>query len=139
MFRYKDIYITNFDYERLEEMLNRHIAGSKIEVITAKNLTYELNRAKKIDSKNIPPDYVTMNSVLELKNLAKPDMHQFRLVFPEDADPENGKLSVLAPIGSAVLGYRQGEVVKCDTSSGEEYFQIEKIIYQPEAAGDFNL
>lgn len=139
MFKNKDIYVTDFDYDRLKEMLNKHVAGSSRNLVVAKNLIDEIKRAKKVDSKEISADYVTMNTVFEIKDLVKPDRKQVSLVFPEDADPENGKMSILTPIGIAVLGYRQGEVVKYNTPAGEEYFKIDKIIYQPEAAGDYHL
>ncbi|MBN2041076.1 MAG: GreA/GreB family elongation factor [Spirochaetes bacterium] len=139
MFKNKDIYITNFDHERLLEMLIKLITGSKKELTSARDLSDEIKRAKKVDSHNIPADYVTMNSVFELKGLEMPDRRECRLVFPEESDPDNGKISILSPIGMAVLGYRKGEIIKFNTPAGEEYYQIEKVIYQPEAAGDYHL
>jgi regulator of nucleoside diphosphate kinase len=80
-----------------------------------------------------------MNSIFKLKDLGKSDSRQYQLVFPSEEDPKNGKLSVLAPGGAAVLGNKEGDVIKWNVSSGEKFFQIEKIIYQPEASGHYHL
>jgi regulator of nucleoside diphosphate kinase len=63
----------------------------------------------------------------------------FTLVFPAEADYERGRLSVLAPIGMALLGYRAGETVEWKVPSGVRRLKIEQVLYQPEAAGDYHL
>lgn len=133
-----DIFITLYDYDRLQDLLSKYNHSGK-NLITVKHLNGELTRAKKVDSKSIPPDYVTMNSIIELKDLDEPVKLQFRLVFPNDADMEKNQMSVLAPVGTAVLGYREGDVVKWKVPAGEKKFRINKVIYQPEAAGDYHL
>jgi regulator of nucleoside diphosphate kinase len=132
------ICITKFDYDRLMSIAAEY-QGINEPGSNVQDLVKELKRAKKIDSHSIPSDYVTMNSVFEIKNLGKPETHQFRLVFPDDADMDKHKISVLAPAGKAVLGYRVGDVIKWNVPSGEKYYQITRIIYQPEASGDFHL
>jgi regulator of nucleoside diphosphate kinase len=139
MLRRSNICITKYDYERLIDLLKKHRNGKAADSKTAKKLRGELKKARKVDSKRIPPDYVTMNSVFELKDIGKPGKRKFRLVFPNEADLENGNISVLAPAGTAVLGYREGDIIKWDIPSGVKYFQINKIIYQPEATGDYHL
>jgi regulator of nucleoside diphosphate kinase len=134
----KKIFITKYDYSRLMNVIQKSISADKFDT-NVKDLLEEIKRAKKIDPHDIPPDFVTMNSIFELKNLGKPDFRQLKLVFPSDADMDDNKISVLGPVGTAVLGYRVGDVIKWKTPSGEKYFQISKIIYQPEANGDFHL
>jgi regulator of nucleoside diphosphate kinase len=80
-----------------------------------------------------------MNSTFEFRNLGEPETHTFTLVFPDEADLSQGKISVLAPIGTAVLGYKVGDVIRWRVPSGEKHFQISKILYQPEASGDYHL
>jgi len=63
----------------------------------------------------------------------------YTLVFPSDADLKNGKLSVLAPIGTALLGYRQGDIFNWKVPGGTMKIKVLEILYQPEASGDFNL
>ncbi|MCW7468478.1 nucleoside diphosphate kinase regulator [Leptospira kanakyensis] len=132
------IYMTHFDYNRLKTMVldykKRNITNNNL-----KDLLGEMERAQKVDSHSIPPNYVTMNSVIELKNLEELEFQEFRLVFPEDANTEENKISVLAPIGTAVLGYKTGDVIHWKVPGGENQFQITKIKYQPEANGDFHL
>lgn len=130
--------ITRYDYDRLMNVVQEHQNINKTGT-NVQDFLKELKRARKINSCSIPSDYVTMNSVFEIKNLGKPETHQFRLVFPNEADIENHNISVLAPVGTAVLGCRVGDVIKWNFPSGEKYYQITRIIYQPEANGDFHL
>ncbi len=133
-----DIRITKYDYDRLISMIQKYKNENKANAII-NDLLKEIKRAKKVDPYDIPPDFVTMNSIIELKDLGMPDYRKFRLVFPNEADNGKDTVSVLAPIGTAVLGYRIGDVIKWKVADGEKYFQISKILYQPEANGDFHL
>ena len=63
----------------------------------------------------------------------------YTLVFPGDADFDNGKISVLAPIGTALIGYRAGDRITWRVPSGIKKLKVKSILYQPEAAGDFHL
>jgi regulator of nucleoside diphosphate kinase len=63
----------------------------------------------------------------------------YRLVFPKDADVDAGAISVMAPVGMAILGYAVGDVVEWPVPSGSRRLSIEQVLYQPEAAGDFHL
>ncbi|PJZ44558.1 nucleoside diphosphate kinase regulator [Leptospira brenneri] len=132
------IYMTHFDYNRLKSLVldykKRNIINNNI-----KDLLGEIERAQKVDSHLIPPNYVTMNSVIELKNLEELEFQEFRLVFPEEANTDENKISVLAPIGTAVLGYKTGDVIQWKIPGGENQFQITNIKYQPEANGDYHL
>ncbi len=134
------IRVTDFDYTRLMSLIQHHFgtAASRIPS-NIKDLLEELKRAEKVDSYSIPPEYVTMNSVFEIKDMDDPRVYEFKLVFPSEADIEKRRISVLAPIGTAVLGYKVGDVVKWNVPDGEKSFKINKIIYQPEANGDYHL
>jgi regulator of nucleoside diphosphate kinase len=61
------------------------------------------------------------------------------VVFPSEADSEQGKISILAPVGTALLGYRVGDTVEWKLPGGLRRLKIERILYQPEAAGDYHL
>lgn len=100
---------------------------------------HKIERAQKVDSYTIGSNYITMNSVFELKKMSELDFQQFKLVFPEDVDIDNDKVSVLPPIGTAVLGYKVWDIIKWKVPDGENYFQITNILYQPEANGDYHL
>ncbi|MGE8722808.1 nucleoside diphosphate kinase regulator [Leptospira terpstrae] len=132
------ICLIHFDYDRLKLLISNHTKRNKVET-NVKDLLGEIERAQKVDSHTIPPNYVTMNSVIELKNLEELEFQEFRLVFPEDANTQENKISVLAPIGTAILGYKVGDVIQWKFPGGQSQFQITNIKYQPEANGDYHL
>lgn len=103
------------------------------------DLLGEIERAQKVDSNQIPPNVVTMNSKIEIKNLDEIDFQEFQLVFPEDANTEGNQISILAPIATACLGYKVGDVIDWKVPRGVFQFQITGIKYQPEANGDYHL
>ncbi len=135
----RTIYITDFDLNRLRPLIKGTKAWSKRDREYMENLEEELERAVVVSSKDVPPDVVTMNSEVEVKDLANGKTMVFRLVFPRDADFEGGKVSILAPIGTALIGYRTGDTVNWKVPSGIRRLKILKVLYQPEAAGDYHL
>jgi regulator of nucleoside diphosphate kinase len=80
-----------------------------------------------------------MNSKVRFVDLRTREKETYTLVYPEEADVDLAKLSVLAPLGTALLGASVGDVVECRTPGGVRRLKIERILYQPEAAGDFHL
>ena len=80
-----------------------------------------------------------MNSRLRLRDLDSGKDMVFTLVFPSDADTEQGKVSILAPLGTAVLGFRRGDTFEWNMPGRVRRLQVEEVIYQPEAAGDHHL
>jgi regulator of nucleoside diphosphate kinase len=97
-------------------------------------LEQELDRAQILSAGEAPPELVTMNSRVRLKNLTTGKEMTYTLVFPKDADLTAGRISVLAPIGTAILGYRAGDVIAWSVPGGKRKFRIEEVLYQPEAA-----
>ncbi|MCW7493548.1 nucleoside diphosphate kinase regulator [Leptospira sp. 2 VSF19] len=138
MNRKNKLCITHFDYNRIKLMISDYTKRNKMDP-NIKDLLGEIERAQKVDSHVIPPNFVTMNSVIELKNLNELEFQEFRLVFPEEANTDENKISVLAPIGTAILGYKIGDVIQWKIPSGVNQFQITNIKYQPEANGDYHL
>lgn len=80
-----------------------------------------------------------MNSELELMDLDSNRTMKFRLVYPEDADFRQGKLSVLSPLGSALIGYRKGDEISFRVPAGKKKVRIEEILFQPEASGEYAM
>jgi regulator of nucleoside diphosphate kinase len=138
---HRDIYITEFDLNRLTELLEVGLTfrASKNENQHLDSLKEELDRAHIVQPKDIPVDVVTMNSRVRLSDMSKGDEQVYTLVFPRDADATTGKISVLAPVGTAILGYRVGDMVEWPVPAGKRKLKIEEILYQPEAAGDYHL
>ncbi len=132
-----DIFVTNIDRERIEEILKKMYESNQTPDKAVKKLEGELRRAKMIDSREIPSDVITLNSKA-LLNLNDEDV-EVSLVYPEDADLSAMKLSIFSPIGTAILGYREGNTISWEVPSGTSEILIKKILYQPEAAGDYHL
>ena len=80
-----------------------------------------------------------MNSRVCLKEMEEGEENTYTLVFPSDAEIEQNKISILAPIGTAILGYRKGDTVSWLVPAGKRKVRIQDILYQPEAAGRYDL
>lgn len=132
------IYASRIDYDRLSELIKAG-TGSEKDQPHLRELRTELEKARVVDPREIPADVVTMNSRVRLRDLESDDEVIYTLVYPKDADVEEGKISVLAPIGTAILGYRAGATISWKVPAGLRKLLIEEILYQPEAAGDFHL
>ena len=132
-----EIYITNNDKDRIKDALDKLSESNLSPDRSIKKLEGELNRAVVVDSYKIPRDVITMNSKMLLQ-IDDEDM-EFSLVYPEDADLSEMKVSIFSPIGTAILGYKEGNTVEWEVPSGTSKIHIKKILYQPEAAGDYDL
>jgi len=132
----KTIYITDNDMRRLRELILVARQFRKEEEKYLQELETELNRGKIIKSQDIPPDVITMNSEVHLRDLNTKEEITYRLVFPDHADANQGWVSILAPIGTALLGYRVGDIIEWKVPAGIAKLKVEKIIYQPEANGE---
>jgi len=135
----REIFITQFDKDRLEELIEVAEAFGDQGRKDLQDLQEELDHAKIVQSKKVPSSVVTMNSRVLLLDVDTSEEMTYTLVFPKDADIDSGAISVLAPIGTAILGYSEGDVVEWEVPSGRRRISIEKILYQPEAAGDYHL
>lgn len=130
------IQITRFDKTRLVRLLrgldSAHHAG-------AEELERELERGVEVDPVEIPPDVVTMNSTVRVTDVDTETTHVYTIVFPSDADFDAGRISILSPLGTALLGSRAGDVVTWEIANRARRLRIDALTYQPEAAGDFHL
>lgn len=132
------IYITEQDLERLRKLvIQRRASEGSSEYL--RKLQGELEKAVVVDPAAVPDDVVTMRSTVELVDLDTGGKEIRTLVFPDEADVEQAKVSVLAPIGTAMLGYRVGDTFEWKVPVGTRRLQISRILYQPEAAGDWHL
>jgi regulator of nucleoside diphosphate kinase len=135
-----DIYITETDHERLTKLIE--IARERDGDANRKHidsLEEELERAEVVQQKDIPPDVITMRSTVRLKDMDTSDEMTYQLTFPAEANYDQGKISVLAPIGTAMLGYRRGAVIEWEVPAGVRRLKVEEILYQPEAKGEYHL
>lgn len=135
----KMIYITEYDMTRLEEVLAIAAMNAKRDFKHLEGLTKELMKAEIVDSTEIPPNVITMNSKVLLDDLENNQRKEYILVFPKEADIEQNKVSVLSPLGTAMIGCRVGHILRVKTPTGERRMKVQKILYQPEKAGDYHL
>ncbi|HEY8493623.1 MAG TPA: nucleoside diphosphate kinase regulator [Myxococcota bacterium] len=131
--------ISRFDFERLERLLDRLERSGKpsanLELLRA-----ELDRAEIVEPEDVPPDVVTMNSRVRVADEVTGEVTELQLVFPAAADPDRGAVSVLAPVGSALLGLRKGASIEWPLPDGRaRRIRVVEVSYQPEAAGDTHL
>jgi regulator of nucleoside diphosphate kinase len=131
----RSVFITSADKSRLLKFISREreFGGGDSENLI--DLECEIKRATLTSAKEIPKDVVTMHSRVWLQDLDSGENVFYTLVYPAEADLSEGRISVLAPVGTAILGYRVGDVVEWAVPGGTVRYRIEKVLFQPEADG----
>ena len=124
--------VTREDFGRLVEVLKDELFSAIADPKAFRELANELQCATIVDSASVPADVVTMNSTVKLTDLESDKPETYTLVYPEDADIAKGRLSILAPLGIALLGSRVGNSVRWAIAEGEDTMRIAEVIYQPE-------
>ena len=135
MKRPKTIYITERDWDRLERMVSG--AGKAPNIAKLRN---ELDQATVVPSEEIPSDVVTMNSRVSFRALDTGEESEITLVYPSDADVNRRRISILAPVGAALIGLRVGDEIEWPLPSGKtRTYRIVSVLFQPEAEGRYDL
>ena len=130
------ITISSIDADRLEKLLE---AMPKTAFPGKAELESELARAEIVEPEDMPSTVVTMNSTVRFRMTASSEEFTLTLVYPKDIDSNSDKISVLAPVGSALLGLSQGDEIEWPAPGGGILqVRIEEIVYQPERAGKFH-
>lgn len=130
--------ITNGDFDRLNDLVHSRELRATYGSMVA-GLKRELHDGEVVPPHEVPRGVVTMNSTVRFRDLRTREDETYTVVYPRDADVNEGRVSVLAPLGTALLGARIGDIVDCKTPGGIRRLRIEQVLYQPEAAGDFHL
>lgn len=126
------IVMTHDDYGRLRGLLDRMPAQDRRHF---QDLRRELGRALRVVPSEVPRDVVTMGSTVHLRELETDEPWTFTVCFPEEADIRENRISVLSPVGTAIIGCLVGDVVDWPVPGGKVRIRIEEVAYQPEAAG----
>ena len=126
MTRDRRIILTEDDFTRLRRLASHPQLASELDV------------ADVVEATTVPADVVTMNSEVLVRDLDSEKEMTVTLVFPSEADLEQGKISILAPVGTALLGYRVGDTIEWKVPGRVRRLRVEKVLYQPEAAGDYH-
>lgn len=128
------IYLTQIDLDRLTDLTEAYAQGSGGQRFD--KLEDELARATVVSRDQIPPDVVTMNSRIVFGDETTGERREVSLVYPANANISMGKISILAPVGTALLGLRVGQTIDWVLPSGQKRrYRIIEVPYQPEAAG----
>lgn len=120
------IHISREDYAKLRLLLASIASGSAHR--TLQKLREELDRAVVVESASIPADVVTLESTVEYEDLASSEVETYTLTLPERARIEEQRLSILAPIGTALIGCRVGDVVNWSTPGGDRQLRIRRVV-----------
>ncbi len=132
-----EILVTTLDAERLEILLD---SLSPTAFPIKSELEEELERAVHVAPQNIPPDVVTMNSTVRFELQPSGEEHCLKLVYPGGHNDEGGSISILAPVGSALLGLSEGNGISWPRPDGRNlYLVVKEVVDQPERSGNYDL
>jgi regulator of nucleoside diphosphate kinase len=128
---------------------DRDRLGNLIELMRnqrdSSNATYvnkledELEFAEVVAPEDIPSDVITMRSKVKLKDLDTNAEEVYSIVFPTEANSGEGKISILAPLATAILGRKRGDTVEFQAPSRLRRLKVLEVLYQPESKGDYDL
>ena len=132
------IQVTKADHERLQRLIEAWSDNRDADATEA--LAEELDRAEVVPAERNAGNVVTMNSRVVFEDQRTAERREVWLVYPHQSDVERGRISVLAPIGSALLGLAVGQAIDWPLPGGQvKRLRIVEVVYQPEQAGDFHL
>jgi len=131
------IVVTEFDRQRLVHLLRLFRGRSGVNAWNLDALQFELERAVVVQPQKVPPNVITMNSRVCLLDLESGDRIAVSLVFPDERGTDGTKVPVLAPLGLALLGCREGDVMEWRTQQGLRRLRVDRVLYQPESTGNF--
>ncbi|MBS1949323.1 MAG: nucleoside diphosphate kinase regulator [Bacteroidetes bacterium] len=131
--------INRLDHARIKKCINDAKLFKSISTSEAEKLMKELDSAKIVEPEAIPSNVVTMNSIVKLSFLNNNKQIKFQIVYPDQANIKENKISIFSPIATALIGYKVKDEIEWIVPSGLTRIRIDDIVYQPEAAGDYNL
>ena len=133
------VIITKQDFNKIHRSITDAKAKNSIKKDEAEKLLAELKAAKIVEQDQIESDVVTMNSLVKIHFQNKKTSMEFQLVYPAEADLKQKKISIFSSVAAALIGYRVGDEIDWLIPSGMTKIVIDEVVYQPEAAGDFDL
>ena len=134
------ISLTVQDYNRLRQLLAELTRQSRGMQAGSELLEEILDLARVVQPETVPGNVVTMNSRVLFEDLATLESGTVTIVYPADADPSSGRISILSPVGAALLGESEGAELELPLPHGQtRRIRISSVLYQPEAQGDLAL
>ncbi|MCE5348133.1 MAG: nucleoside diphosphate kinase regulator [Bacteroidales bacterium] len=133
------IILSKLDFSRIVDSIKEAKRTNSVSASEAEKLLNELSSAKVVEPQEIPVDVVTMNSIVKISFLNTNKEVRFQIVYPNQANIKENKISIFSPIATALIGFKAGDEIEWIVPSGLTRIRIDEILYQPEAAGDFHL
>ncbi|MGQ0834181.1 MAG: nucleoside diphosphate kinase regulator [Gammaproteobacteria bacterium] len=130
----RTIMITETDVQRLRALLDARSATLAQDHAHLRDLQAELERAVLVDRCEVPADVVTMHARVWLQDMTSGERVEYTLAFPSDADLTANRVSVLAPLGTALLGYREGDEVEWQMPGGLRKLRLLQVMHAPDAS-----
>ncbi len=130
------IVMSVYDFQRLSLLLRKHAHAALEERKVLATLEKKLEQAVLLPPEQMPPNVVTLRSTVRVTNLTTGKRERFTLSFPGETAQGDDRVSILAPLGVALLGERAGSTIVCSAPQRTRRLRIEKIEYQPEAVGE---
>ena len=135
----KTRYFNAYDLDRMRGFLKLATEGGSERYLYLVGLKQELETSVILPPEAMPPEVVTMNSQVRIHDIGAGNTVVVTLAFPQEADYDQKKISLLTPLGTALLGRHTGEKVSYDAPGGTTTILIEEILFQPEAAKEYSL
>jgi regulator of nucleoside diphosphate kinase len=133
------IILNRKDFSRIHKCISEARKSNAIGVNEAENLLNELHSGEIVEPEKVPGDVVTMNSIVKVRFVNSNKALQIQIVYPDEANFRENKISIFSPVATALIGYRVKDEIDWIVPLGLTKLQIEEIIYQPEAAGNYSL
>jgi regulator of nucleoside diphosphate kinase len=131
--------ITDLDHQRLRSALKQAARREDDDQERLDSLRQRVREARVVSPKDVPGNVVTMNSLVVLRSLDSGAPVTMRLAYPHEARRSPHSVSVSGPLGTAMLGKRVGQIIRWPRGRTDRRMRIQQVLYQPEAAGDFDL
>ncbi|MFZ2340334.1 MAG: nucleoside diphosphate kinase regulator [Bacteroidales bacterium] len=134
----KKITLSRVDHARILKRIEKAKFSGTINPAEAGKLLNELGNASIVEPMEMPADVVTMNSEVKISFANTKKTVVFKIVYPDQANIKENKISIFSPIATALIGYRVSDEIEWVVPAGLTRIRIEEILYQPEAAGDYD-
>lgn len=126
------IHISQIDHRKLSELISDRVRPHTKLPEHIQALKGEVDRAIVVEPEAMGADVITLNSRARLRDLASDEILEYTLVYPEDSDIEANRISILAPLGTAMLGYRKGDTFEWQVPAGVNRWMVEEVLSDPE-------
>ena len=128
--RQNKLMLTKEDHAKIMSYVRKGFPNNTLHRNDVLGMEMELKKAKIVNTEELPTDVVRLNSTVVIKEEKQDKMMQVTVVTPEKADSMNKKISIMSPIGTALIGFRKGEKVRWKAPAGTKTFMIMDVYHQ---------